>query len=341
LTSDAQGAMYGSSLGGAVAPYSGQIYKLSGKARAGLQRTTVRSFTGGKDGDDPSALLLDANGTTLFGTTASTGGSDCCGTVFQINTDGSGYRILHSFPQLSNGLPGPDGGHPTGALVEDPATGTLYGVAMEGGKIDALFCQAGCGTVYKLVPTSGGKYAFSVMYRFDGYKDGFNPVDRLALGPSAGSNSPPVYGTTSDGGPDQQCSFNGQLTGCGTVYKLTASGSKYKESILYSFAGSEQSDGQAPTAGVTLVGSTLYGTTSIGGTGSSLGHLGTVFSVSTEGSGYRIIHSFQGGTDGSIPSGDLTYSDGTLFGVTSEGGSTKQCTDGYVGCGTIYAIGVH
>ena len=149
-----------------------------------------------------------------------------------------------------------------------------------------------------------------------------------------------MYGTTANGGPDQACVFNAQLTGCGTVYKLTASGKKYKESILYSFAGSEENDGQGPTAGVTLVGSTLYGTTPIGGAGSNLGHLGTVFSVSTERSGYRIIHSFVGGNDGSFPSTGLTYSDGTLFGVTSEGGSTKQCTDGYVGCGTIYAIGV-
>ena len=117
FASDAQGTIYGSSLGGAVAPYSGQvIYKLGGKAKGGLQRTTVRSFIGGKDGDDPSALLLDANGKTFFGTTASTGGSDCCGTVFQINTDGSGYRVLHYFRQLSNGLPGP-GRRPPGGCA--------------------------------------------------------------------------------------------------------------------------------------------------------------------------------------------------------------------------------
>jgi hypothetical protein len=337
LSGNAGGELFGSSASGLPVPY-GQVYRLSGRP-AKLTHTIVRSLTGGKDGDTPSALLLDANGTTLFGTSAGIGSGNCCGTVFQINTDGSGYRVLHYFAPLPNGLPGKDGGNPAGALVEDPATGTLYGAALTGGKIDAL-CQSGCGTIYELVPSKGGNYKFSVIYRFAGDKDGFNPSDRLTLG-LAKTGLPTIYGVTVNGGTDEACVFGSVLSGCGTVYKLTADGTKYAKAILYSFAGAEENDGQAPTAGLTLVGSTLYGTTSKGGgVTPTSSHYGSVFSVSTEGSGYRIVHTFLAGNDGAIPSGSLTYAGGTLYGVTSEGGSVKTCIDGSIGCGSIYAIRV-
>ena len=75
-------------------------------------------------------------------------------------------------------------------------------------------------------------------------------------------------------------------------------------------------NGVHPRAGLTLSGSTLYGTTMEGG---SFG-LGTVFQVNTDGSGYTVLKNFTG-SDGANPSAGLTLSSSTLYGTTSSGGS--------------------
>ena len=71
--------------------------------------------TDGAQPDDMGGMILSGN--TLFGTT-STRGSGGQGTVFQINTDGTGFTVLHSF-QFS------DGSQPD-ALIR--SGGTLYGL---------------------------------------------------------------------------------------------------------------------------------------------------------------------------------------------------------------------
>ena len=55
--------------------------------------------------------------------------------------------------------------------------------------------------------------------------------------------------------------------GCGTVYKLTPSGSGWTETVLYRFTDANQAtDGIDPFGGVILDGSgNLFGTTSCGG----------------------------------------------------------------------------
>lgn len=55
----------------------------------------------------------------------------------------------------------------------------------------------------------------------------------------------------------------------------------------------------------------------------------------SSGSGYTIVHKFQGGSDGANPVAGLTLADGKPYGVTSRGGGTG-C--GYYGCGTIFEI---
>ena len=57
--------------------------------------TTLHSFTGGSDGANPNAgLILSSN--TLYGTTC-IGGTSGNGTVFALNTDGTGFTTLHNF----------------------------------------------------------------------------------------------------------------------------------------------------------------------------------------------------------------------------------------------------
>lgn len=82
------------------------------------------------DGAAPKAGLL-LLGNALYGT-ASAGGSAGNGTVFRINTDGSGFATLYHFTGTNN-VAGTnlDGAHPLAALIT--SGGILYGTASAGG----------------------------------------------------------------------------------------------------------------------------------------------------------------------------------------------------------------
>jgi uncharacterized repeat protein (TIGR03803 family) len=80
-------------------------------------------------------LLL---GTALFGT-AERGGRAGNGTVFKINTDGTGFTNLHSFTQMLDRTNN-DGANPSAGLIL--SSNTLYGTASYGG--------SGNGTVFSL-----------------------------------------------------------------------------------------------------------------------------------------------------------------------------------------------
>ena len=71
-------------------------------------------------------------------------------------------------------------------------------------------------------------------------------------------------------------------------------------------------DGQE---GLTLSGSTLFGTTEEGGIGN-----GNIFSIKTDGSGFHNLLSFSGSM-GNDPHGTLALSGSTLYGVTPDGGT--------------------
>src|ERR1035438_6121280 len=87
--------------------------------------TNLYSFGPSPDGDFPQTGL-SLNGSTLYGATSS-GGSGGGGTIYKINTDGTGYANLHSFPNN----PGSGGFYPQGEMVS--AGSTLFGVTRAGG----------------------------------------------------------------------------------------------------------------------------------------------------------------------------------------------------------------
>src|SRR5260370_1590507 len=76
-----------------------------------------------------AGLVLSGN--TLYGT-AGGGGSSGYGVVFAVDTDGAGFRIIHSFTATS-GFSGTntDGANPVAGLVL--SGNTLYGTANSGG----------------------------------------------------------------------------------------------------------------------------------------------------------------------------------------------------------------
>jgi uncharacterized repeat protein (TIGR03803 family) len=90
-------------------------------------------------GSRPSASLISVNG-TLYGTTAYGGtggscGSNGCGTVFSLTTSGK-ERVLYTFSFR-------DGESPSAGLID--VNGTLYGTTIQGG-------EYGDGTVFALIP---------------------------------------------------------------------------------------------------------------------------------------------------------------------------------------------
>lgn len=89
--------------------------------------------------------------------------------------------------------------------------------------------------------------------------------------------------------------------------------------VLHSF--STNADGQNPLAGVSVSGDTLYGATLQGDNGSGYDS-GVIYSVSTNGSNYTILHSFQG-PDGLNPISIPVISGGNIYGTAGNGGTNS------------------
>jgi uncharacterized repeat protein (TIGR03803 family) len=63
-------------------------------------------------------------------------------------------------------------------------------------------------------------------------------------------------------------------------------------------------------------------------------HRGIIYSISTTGA-QKVIYRFKGGSDGSFPQSGLVAVNGTLYGMTTEGGNAG-CAP--YGCGTVYSV---
>lgn len=204
---------------------------------------------------------------------------------------------------------GTDGCHPIGNLARD-SQGNLYGTTIDGGDSG---CNegTGCGVVFELSPMSGGGWNQTVIHTFIGGTDGSLPYSGVIIDASGD-----LYGVTFQGGTGSNC--NNSSSGCGTVFKLTHSGSTWNESLIYTFAGGN--DGANPMGGLVFdTAGNLYGTTEFGGTYSD----GNVFELSPTSSGWNesVLHSFSFG-DGYSPNTKLAFDSlGSLYGTTPLGGS--------------------
>jgi len=276
---------------------SGTVFKMSSD---GTGFGLLYSFAGtSTDGGLPlgTPLLI---GSTLYGTTQG-GGTSGNGTIFKVDTDGTGFSLMHSFSSS-----GTDGFQPDASLVASGST--LFGTTVRGGSPHN-------GTIFD-INRAGTGYATAHALALDS-SEGINPHGTLAL-----SNGV-LYGTTASGGS----------TGGGTLFRMNVDGTGYQ--VLHNFAGTrigntggDPNDGDEPEGGLTIVGNTLYGTTQQGGADAD----GTVFQMNLDGTGFQLLESFSGASDGMAPVGDVTYDSGTLYGMTSQGGSN--------GKGVIFALAV-
>jgi uncharacterized repeat protein (TIGR03803 family) len=242
LVEDKAGNLYGTTYEGG-ADSQGTVFKVDPSGR----RTILHSFAGPPQGGGDGAfsyegVIRDATG-NLYGVTAK-GGAYGAGVVYKLDTSRK-ETLLYSFSG------GSDGGDPDSVLLFD-SKGNLYGTTANGG----TGCGGtGCGVVFKVSPQSGGRWSETVLYTFcslTNCADGESPGDSLIM--DSGRN---LYGTTYFGGASHNC--NG--VGCGTVFKLDATG---KETVLHSFTGG--TDGAFPFAGLIVDGhGNLYGSTQAGG----------------------------------------------------------------------------
>jgi uncharacterized repeat protein (TIGR03803 family) len=279
---DHEGNLYGTTYTGGIYG-SGSIYRLS-PSFFSWKYTSLYSFKAGTDGVGPAfgTLALSPDG-NLFGTTE---GGGYFGTDFEISASQGGEVQIHRF-----GI-GKDGAQPIGGVVLDSA-GNLYGTTSLGGAY-------GNGTVY-IEKLSGDTWTEKTIYSFMGGNDGENPPATVTLDGHGN-----IYGTTSLGGAN----------GDGVVYKLSRTGSGWKQTVLYTFQGLW--DGQNPVGGVVVdQAGNLYGTTFDGGDNGG----GTVYelSPSDEGWSFTTLYSFTGGYGG--PYNKLTLVNGNLYGFTEAEGA--------------------
>ena len=227
--------LYGVTLYGGTSN-KGVIFKIG---TDGTGFSVLHSFTGGTDdGSSPSFnAKLALSGSTLYGVCPSAGANGH-GTIFSIQTDGTGYAVIHDFGGAA------DGSQPYGGVVV--ADGRLYGMTAAGGADNK-------GVIFEShleLRLVGGIFKFvrvvNVMHHFwGGAFDGANPYCMLTLSGST------LYGATLMGGAH----------GKGVAFRINTDGSDFTLLRTFGSAG----DGAYPEGGMSLGGATFYGVTREGG----------------------------------------------------------------------------
>jgi len=362
LAQGIDGNFYGTTENGGTSN-SGTIFKMS----ANGAYSSLYSFTGGDDGANPEAGLVQGSDGYFYGT-ASQRGANNFGTVFQISSNGE-LTTLYAFGTVVNAFgQALDGANPEAGLVQG-GDGNFYGTTEYGGSSGSIrigLFGRGVGTVFKI--SANG--ALTSLYSFTGVNDGANPTAVLVQDTNGN-----LYGTTLTEGTVFKISTNGALTklyfftgvndganpyaglvqgndgyfygttwdggtnNLGTVFKISASGaltSLYAFGTVTNTTGDEV-DGANPEAGLVQGGDgNFYGTTVYGGSSDSSYWFGagTVFKINTSGA-LTSLCAFNGGNDGAKPYAGLVQgNDGNFYGTTYYGGGT----DGVVGNGTVFKI---
>ena len=284
------GDFYGTTQSGGAHLYCGTAFKINSAGKL----TTLHSFGSREtDGCGPAGALVQARNGNFYGTTES-GGTNGGGTIFELTPAGK-LTSLYQFCNVCGVVPY----SPTTGLVQ-ANNGNFYGVTENTvfevtprgiltvlhdfedsgdgiGPVGELILgrngnlygtTAGfVGTVFEITP-AGELTTLHVFCAQTDCPDGASPMGSLIQATDGN-----FYGTTSAGGAHPHCS--GSLPkGCGTIFKITPSGTL---TTLHSF---HFTDGLGPLAGLTQsTDGNLYGTapydSAAGGTA------GTVFKLST------------------------------------------------------------
>jgi len=252
------------------------------------------------DGAEPyCTLLLSSN--MLYGT-ANAGGLNGGGTIFRINTDGTGFSNIYNFGTYS--------GAPHAGLII--SGNVLFGTSTSGGQ--------GYGSVFRL-NADGTHFTNLISFYPAATNFAFSATGELILSGST------LYGTTQGGGSG----FQGTIFSLGTNNHGGYTNLFFFEGVGGQSQASTNTTGGNPTHGLVLAGNRLYGTTPAGGTNGN----GVIYGINMDGSGFTNMHTFSATTnstnyDGITPDCQLLAVGNTLYGTASAGGPA--------GFGSIYSI---
>jgi uncharacterized repeat protein (TIGR03803 family) len=208
LIFDPSGNLYGATYYGGTGSCNdlgngcGTVFELTPATGGSWTERVLYNFERRMGGVHPEAgLIFDASG-NLYDMTRFGGSGGCingfdrgCGTVFELTHTADGWKekVLHNFNNN-----GKDGDTSDASLMSD-ASGNLYGTTFAGGAYNS-------GTVFELMPSTGGGWTEVVLHSFGDGKDGGYP-DAGLIRDASGN----LYGTTSLGG-----AYN-----YGTVFEIT------------------------------------------------------------------------------------------------------------------------
>jgi uncharacterized repeat protein (TIGR03803 family) len=314
LAQGEDGNIYGATTNGGVHFY-GNIFKMTTSGTV----TDLHDFDLTHGGGPQGGINMGTDG-NFYGTTYQ--GGHGYGTVFKITPSGT-FTELYDFNNTT------DGAYPKTPPVQSQ-DGNLYGTT-NNGTIAVLYKITTSGTFTVMTTLAAESYS-PLLLATDGnlygttlyggtYNAGtvfqFSPASKVLKtlfsfhtefspwGPLMQGVDGALYGTTATGG-----------TGSGgVVYKITTAG---KYTVLTNFSTSNTANGDTPYSGV-VQGSDkfLYGVTSSGGANK----LGVLFKISTTGTGYAVLHSFDTTTGDTPLSTPLLHTNGTIYGLASHGGS--------------------
>jgi uncharacterized repeat protein (TIGR03803 family) len=326
LVADPSGNLYGTTYFGGLADcgtgHCGTVFELSPTGAGKYAYARLYSFCSAAacaDGVHPyDTVIVDTAG-NLYGT-ASGGGKQGAGTIFELVLNGNGsrtYKVLHDFcsqdpPNCTDGGgPESDGLTYKGAASGAPYDGVspLYGTALAGG-------PNGLGVVYQFSPPAAGKTNWheKVLYSFcteNGCADGRLPQHGLLVDSSGN-----LYGSTTAGGP----------TDNGVLFELSKSGGTWSETVLYNICADNFPCATGSYVGSPLVmdgAGNLYGTMADGGDSDN----GVIFKLAPNGanSTYSVLYNFCSEAnceDGQHPWGAIALdSDGGILGAAQVGGA--------------------
>ena len=282
---------------------------------SGFQK--VLDFDGG-NGANPYGSLFELNG-KIWGTTLY-GGENNDGVLFNMDPDGTNYQKIHDFEWTT-------GAHPwDNNLIE--SNGKLWGMAADGGPAESgvIYSLDLDGSNYTIEYEQGGRgklYVFggkiwgagNLFFTMDPDGTNFNDLSAISsVNFELIAYNDRLWGTQN---------FQGEHNS-GTVFSIGMDGTGY--TIIHDFELFANDNGAYPKAGVTVVDGKLWGTTS---SGPGFGN-GIIYSINPDGSEFTREYEFPGGASGAYDSkSHLLFSNGLLFGLTSEGGR---------GFGTIFSI---
>jgi uncharacterized repeat protein (TIGR03803 family) len=254
-------------------------------------------------GNTFGGLTIASN--TLYGTTWQYGSAGA-GTVFKVNTDGSGFKVLTSFTNIGSGS------SPEGNLIV--SGNTVYGTTFLGG-------SGFDGTIFAVHTDGTGftnLYTFSAWGGENSYgsktnMDGMNPTYMVLSGGT-------LYGAA----------YGGGTNGNGVIFSINTNGTGF--TVLYTFSewsgyinngfvsGNTNADGQYPVISA-ISGNTIYGSAYQGGGFCE----GTIFKINTDGTDFTNLHNFYdpafGNFSGGYTPSGVTVSGNALYGVAERGGN--------------------